>query len=270
MTDGGTTPLSVAIVAKDEADRIAACIDSVSFADEVVVVVDASSRDETLAIAQSRGCRAISQDWLGFARQKQFAVDACRHDWVLVLDADERIPDETATAIHRVVTLPDNDACAFSLLRKNIFHGRWIRHCGWWPDRVTRLVDRRRGRFSDHLVHEHWMADGTVAETDFVMAHHSFRSYADLIDKLQTYSTLAARQMLAEDRRATVMTPLSHGAWMFLRTYLLELGVLDGFDGFMIAALNAGGSFMKYAKLLELQRWGADAAPDPPPSPDGD
>ena len=247
-------PLSIAIVAKDEADRIDACLQGLAFADDVVVVVDAGSRDDTLEIVRSYGYRAISQPWQGYAKQKQSAVDLARNDWVLILDADERIPEATAEGIIGLLAEPAADAAAYRLLRKNFFHGRWIRRCGWWPDRVVRLVNKKRGRFSHHLVHEQWLAEGPVMDLDAVIAHHSFRNYADLIEKMQNYSTLAARQMNAEGRRVGWWTPPLHGLWTFIRTYLLELGALEGVDGLVIALLNAGGSFFKYAKARELRR----------------
>jgi glycosyltransferase involved in cell wall biosynthesis len=250
--DNMKVPLSVAIIAKDEADRISTCIDSLGFADEVVVVVDKRSSDDTLTIAQAHGCRAVSKKWMGYAKQKQFAVDMCQNQWVLLLDADERIPDQTAESIKRLLASLDSNVAAFSLLRRNIFHDRWVRRCGWWPDRVIRLVDRMRGAYSDDLVHEQWLANGPIKELNSAIEHHSFRNYADIIDKLQNYSTLAARQMNQEGRKASWWTPISHSIWMFIRTYMLELGILAGFDGFMISILNAGGSFMKYAKLREL------------------
>lgn len=253
MSDGAKVPVSVAIVARDEEDRIAACIGSLGFAQEVVVVVDERSSDETLAIARSWGCRAVSRAWMGYARQKQLAVDLCENDWVLILDADERVSEETAGHINRLLSRPNPDVAAYGLLRKNIFHGRWVRRCGWWPDRVVRLVQKKKGRFSDHRVHEHWKADGPVEFLSVAIEHRSFRNYADLIDKMQNYSTLAALQMREEGRRVYWWTPIAHGSWMFIRTYFLELGLLEGFDGFMIATLNAGGSFLKYAKLRELR-----------------
>lgn len=251
MKETRRAPLSVAIVAKDEAGRIGACLDSLDFADEVVVVVDDQSRDDTLAIAQSRGCRSICKSWMGYARQKQFAVDCCDHDWVLVLDADERVPGQTADAIRRLMTAPNTDVAAYGFLRRNIFHGRWFKRCGWWPDRVVRLVNRRKGRFSGDLVHEQWVAQGPIGRLDAVLEHFSFPTYAALIEKMQNYSTLAARQMEADGRRAGWWSAISHGSWTFMRSYFLELGVLAGFDGFVISLTNAGGSFMKYAKLRE-------------------
>lgn len=242
--------ISVSIVAQDEADRLADCLQSVSFADEVLLV-DSGSRDDTVSIAESFGCRVISQPWLGYARQKQYAVDHCRNDWVLIIDADERVPVETAGALAEVSNFTEKEYAGYSFLRKNFLHGRWIRHCGWWPNRVVRLVDRRLGRFSNDSVHERWLSDGTVKALDFHIEHHSFRNYADMIHKMQTYSTLAAQDMLRSGEHAWWWSPLSHGLWMFIRTYFLELGVLEGFDGFMISLLNAEGSFMKYAKLRE-------------------
>ena len=244
-------PISIAIITKDEEDRIRACLESLSFADEIVVV-DSGSMDDTVHIARTAGCRVITEKWRGYAGQKQFAVDQCRNEWVIILDADERIPRETAG---KLVEMPFNavpSITAYSFLRKNFFHERWIRHCGWWPDRIIRLVNRKQGQFNSRLVHERWITDGTIRDLNLTIDHHSFRNYSDLVNKMQTYSTLSARDMLAQGKRAGSWTPLSHGLWMFLRTYILEMGVLEGFDGFMISALNGGGSFMKYAKLREM------------------
>ena len=254
MSDSYRPSLSIAIIAKDEADRIDMCLDSLAFADEVVVVVDSASRDDTLSIAQSYGFKVISQSWLGYAGQKQFAVDACTNEWVMILDADERIPRETAEVISRLLAQPPTDIAAYGFMRKNIFHGRWFKRCGWWPDRVVRLVNRGRGAFSEKLVHEQWIVGGAVKQLNEAIEHFSFRDYAGLIEKMQNYSTLAALQMKTEGRRTGWWTSISHGLWTFVRSYFLELGVLEGFDGFVISTTNAGGSYLKYAKLWELWR----------------
>jgi len=247
-----STKLSVAIVAQDEEERLPRCLKSLSFADEVLVV-DGGSQDNTVRIAESFGCKVIFQSWLGYSRQKQYAVNHCQNDWILILDSDERVPKETAEEIKKILDLADPTYAAYSFLRKSFFHDRWIRRCGWWPNRVLRLVDRRQGHFSDHLVHESWITDGDVKELDTAIEHYSFRNYADLIHKMQIYSSLAAEEMLQEGRRSGWWTPFSHGLWMFIRSYFLELGILEGFDGFMISMLNAEGSFMKYAKLRETR-----------------
>lgn len=248
-------PLSVAIIAQDEEDRIPECLKSVSFADEVLVV-DSGSQDHTVSIAEFYGCKVISKKWMGYAQQKQYAVDNCCNDWVLILDADEQLPKETGEQIEQILDTPQHGVAAYSLLRKNFFRNRWIRHCGWWPDRVVRMVDRRQGHFSDNLVHERWISNGPVKELDLTIEHRSFRNYSDLVHKMQTYSTLSAQEMLNRGRSVRWWSPFSHGLWMFIRTYVLEMGMMAGFDGFMISLFNAGGSFMKYAKLRESLIYG--------------
>jgi glycosyltransferase involved in cell wall biosynthesis len=248
-------PLSVAIITLNETDRIKDCLKTVSFADEILVV-DSGSRDDTVKIAESFGCKIFFQEWLGYSRQKQYAVDKCSNDMVLILDADERLPKETGEGIQRIISMPEPEIVSYRFLRKNIFHGRWIRHCGWWPDRVVRLVNRRQGNFNDNLVHEGWISHGAVKNLDLCIEHYSFRHYADMIKKMQDYSTLAAQEMLQKGIHATCWTPFSHGLWMFIRTYFFERGLLEGFDGLMISLLNAGGSLMKYAKLRELEKYG--------------
>jgi glycosyltransferase involved in cell wall biosynthesis len=255
MGEGSTDGpgLSVAVIACDEEERLPACLESASFADEIVVV-DSGSRDRTLEVAKEAGARVFEEPWKGFSLQKQSAVDHCTHDWVLILDADERIPGETAAAIREVLASRQDGVTAFSFPRRNIFHDRWIRRCGWWPDRIVRLVDRREGAFDGRAVHERWLTRGREQPLDAALEHRSFRRYADLTVKMERYSDLAAASMHAEGRTAGPLTPPLHGLWMFFRTYVLELGVLEGFDGFVISLMNGGGSFFKYAKLRELAR----------------
>lgn len=244
--------VSVAIITQDEEDRLPDCLKSVAFAVEVVVV-DSGSQDNTVEIARSFGCKVFSLDWLGFARQKQFAVDHCSNHWVLLLDTDERITKEAADEIIDLFRLSKPDLTAYSFLRKNFFRQRWIKHCGWWPERVVRLVDRRKGHFSNNLVHEKWITTGAVKKLDVCIEHYSFRNYSDMIQKMQQYSTLSAREMFQKGKYAGWWSPILHGFWMFIKTYCFKLGVMEGFDGFMISVLNSGGSFMKYAKLRELR-----------------
>ncbi|MGD8387860.1 MAG: glycosyltransferase family 2 protein [Desulfobacteraceae bacterium] len=253
MTQDESSPVrvAVAIIAQDEEERLPACLASVSFADDVVVV-DSGSRDRTVALAESAGARVFVEPWQGFSEQKQLAVDRCAHDWVLILDADERVPEETAVAIRRALASGGASAGAYSFRRRNFLHGRWIRHAGWWPDRIVRLVDRRQGGFDGRTVHERWVTRGEEHVLDAVIDHYSFRDYSEVVDKMERYSSLAARSLFEAGKSAGPFAPGMHGLWMFFRTYLLELGVLDGFEGFVISVMNAGGSFLKYAKLREL------------------
>ncbi|MFO7784737.1 MAG: glycosyltransferase family 2 protein [Thermodesulfobacteriota bacterium] len=247
----GMKGLSVAVITRDEEDRLPACLESVSFADEIVVV-DSGSTDSTVEIAHSKGARVVVEAWRGFSGQKQFAVDSCSNDWVLILDADERVPSETAGAILHALSFQDEAVTAFSFPRKNFLHGRWIRHSGWWPDRILRLVDRRYGSFDGRAVHERWLTRGREQSLSAPIEHISFRTYSDILAKMELYSDLAARSMYDSGRTSGPLTPPLHALWMFFRTYVMELGALDGFDGLVISIMNAGGSFFKYAKLREL------------------
>lgn len=242
--------ISVAIITKNEEERLPDCLRSASFADEVVVV-DSGSEDKTLQVAESFGARIIVEPWRGYSGQKQFAVDRCTHDWVLILDADERVPDRTASIIREEITRQPSGIAAFSFQRKNFLHGRWIRHCGWWPDRIVRLVHRRKGRFDGRAVHEKWVPRGVVKALDTFIEHISFRNYSELVAKMENYSNLASGEIFEKGARVNPFAPPLHGLWMFLRTYILEMGVLDGFDGFVISVMNGGGSFLKYAKARE-------------------
>ncbi len=163
-------PLSVALIVHNEAENLPDCLRSVSFARQIVVV-DSGSEDETCGIATTFGCTVLCEPWRGFGPQKQFAIDNCREEWVLVLDADERIPPETAQAIRNIVSSPAVSASGYSFPRKNFFQGRWIRHAGWWPDRVVRLFRKGRGRLPAAAVHEAVAVDACVEALDCPIEH---------------------------------------------------------------------------------------------------
>ncbi len=205
----------------------------------------------TILLAKSFGARVLIEEWRGFSDQKQFAVDQCRHDWVLILDADERIPGGSALTIRQEMAKNDPEISAYSFRRKNYLHGRWIKHCGWWPDRIVRLVHRKKGGFDGRPVHETWIADGKVKTLDAIIEHVSFRNYSELVAKMESYSNLTSKELFERNKQVNFLTPVFHGLWMFIKTYFLELGVIDGFDGLLISTMNAGGSFLKYAKLRE-------------------
>jgi glycosyltransferase involved in cell wall biosynthesis len=242
--------LSVAIITKNEEERLPACLASVAFADDIVVV-DSGSTDTTAEIAREFGCRFFVEEWKGFGPQKNSALEKCRHEWVLLLDADERVTEEAREAI--VKTLRGPVAAAYRLNMKHYFHGKWIRHSGYWPDPHIKLVDRTRGGFHG-VIHEKWVTEGPVGDLDASLEHYGFADYSDMLKTLDEYSTIISRELFAAGRRVSVLSPLSHGLGMFFKIYLLELGMLDGMDGLVIALTKAGGSFFKYAKLLELSR----------------
>ena len=242
-------PLSVAIITKNEEIKLPDCLKSVSFADDIVVV-DSGSSDNTVKIAREFGCRVFVEDWKGYGPQKNSAVGKCMHDWVLIIDADERITVEAKEVIQKVLERPAADAYSFK--RKNYLHGRWLKHSGSWPDRQIRLANRTKGLFRS-VIHEKWVTEGHLIDLNACIEHYAFSNYSDMIETLNEYSTVIARELFASGRRANLLTPFCHGVAMFLKIYLLEKGFLDGLDGLVTALLKGVGIFFKYAKLLELQ-----------------
>lgn len=246
-------PLSVAIITKNEVENLPDCLKSVSFAGQIVVV-DSGSTDETVKIASGLGCDVFNEPWRGFGPQKQFAIDQCRNPWILVLDADERIPDDTARAIRAVVLRPSATAQGFSFSRKNYFQGRWIRHAGWWPDRVVRLFRKGRGRMTPVKVHESIEVDGVVEPLGYHIEHYTESSFSQILIKIDHYSTLGAEEAFKEGKTASIYSAVLRAKLAFLHNYILRCGFLDGHQGLTLAITDAINKFFKYAKLAELSR----------------
>ena len=244
-------PLSVAIITKNEEGNLPACLASVAFADDIIVV-DSGSTDRTVEIAGDFGCRVFVEEWKGFGPQKNSAIQKSRHEWILILDADERVPEETKQKILTILK-SHHSADAYCFQRKNFIHGKWIRHSDFWPDRQIRLVRKNRGCYHS-AIHEKWTTGGVVENVDVPIEHYSFFSYSDMLNTLNEYSTIISGELLSSGRKANFLSPVYHGLGMFIKIYLLKMGFLDGFDGLVIAITKAGGSFFKYAKLLELQK----------------
>ncbi|MFA5663992.1 glycosyltransferase family 2 protein [Castellaniella sp.] len=245
--------LSVIIITKNEAAHIGACLDSVAFADERIVL-DSGSTDATCAIARARGARVeVSADWPGFGRQKNRALALATGDWVLSIDADERVTPELQMAILKVLQAPQ--APAYRIARLSRFCGRWIRHSGWWPDYVVRLFRRDAGRFTDVAVHEKVDVDGGVATLQGGhFLHDPYDGLEELIDKLNHYSSEAALIAHERGRRTSVLGPPGHALWTVFRIYILRRGFLDGWQGLVLAGMAGAGSFFRYAKLYWLNR----------------
>lgn len=245
-------PLSVAIITKNEEERLPDCLASVAFADEVVVV-DSGSEDKTPAIAAQFGARFFDEPWQGFGRQKQLAIDRCSHEWVLVLDADERVTPEAYDEIKGVVSAP-GPYVAYSLPRKNYFCGRWLKHAGWWPDRVVRLFKKKRARMADRLVHEALEVDGPVGQLKAPLTHYANRDLEQTLAKVNSYSSAGAAELFKKGSRASLLKAILRAKWAFWNNYMFRLGFLDGGEGFIQAVTDAINVFFKYAKLRELGR----------------
>jgi glycosyltransferase involved in cell wall biosynthesis len=253
MTMAEKIPLSVAIITKDEEANLPGCLKSVAFATQIVVV-DSGSTDGTLEIARDFGCDVFTEPWKGFGPQKQMAIDRCREPWVLVLDADERIPPETEKAIRQVVSGGEGGAPGYSFPRKNFFQGRWIRHMGWWPDRITRLFRNGRGRMTEAAVHEAVDVSGQVVSLEAPIEHYTESRLGEILKKIDRYSTLAAEEAFREGRRSSVWGAIARAELTFCQDYVLRLGFLDGRQGLVLSVTDAVNKFFKYAKLSELNR----------------
>lgn len=247
--------LSVIIITHNEAANIEACLQSVGFADECIVV-DSGSTDDTVALATALGAQVESTaDWPGFGPQKNRALALATGDWVLSLDADERVTPDLAREIQTVLRQADFDA--YDMPRLSSFCGRFIRHSGWWPDRVVRLFRRGTTRFTDATVHERVDTRGPVGHCGAHLLHYTYPDLSSALQKMDRYSTDAAKAMYARGKRAGLGAALGHGSWTFVRIYLIRRGFLDGVHGLVLAVVAAMGSFSRYSKLMFLSRDGA-------------
>jgi glycosyltransferase involved in cell wall biosynthesis len=251
LTAPSRAPLTAVLIAKNAASQIEACLESAAFAEEIVLV-DSGSTDATCDIAARRGARVVHKDWLGFGPQKQFAVEQARHDWVLCLDADERVSPELRQNIERALAAPV--APVYRMARCNRFLGRWLRHGEGYPDWSPRLFDRRSARWSDDAVHEkvlYAVTPGTLAGD---LLHESAEDLARYLDKQNRYTTLAAEQLYERGRSAGALSLIASPLVRFFKFYVLRLGFLDGVAGLVHISIGCMNSYMKYAKLIELRR----------------
>ena len=244
--------VSVTIITLNEAEHIAAAIDSVSWADEIVVV-DSGSSDGTADIARARGGRVSTRVWTGYVDQKNHAASLASNDWILSIDADERVTPELTAEIQALLR-SEPPRRGYRVPRITFHLGRWIRTTDFYPDYQARLYDRRAGAWRGELVHESVQVDGGVDYLRGELQHYSFRDLTDHLSRVNHYTTLAARQLHGRGRRATAIDLLVHPPAAFLRNYLLRRGFLDGTAGLIISVVNAYSVFLKFAKLWELER----------------
>jgi glycosyltransferase involved in cell wall biosynthesis len=231
----------------DEEDRIGRCIASAEFADEVILV-DSHSSDRTREIAASLGARVIERDWAGYVAQKNFCIDQAACDWVLVLDADEWLDEKAREAVLTALQRTDGPD-GFELNRCTRYMGRWIRHCGWYPDRKLRLFRRGRGRFHGIDPHDRIRVDGTVGRLPGDILHDPFRSIADHLRTIDRYTSIAAEEKRVRGHKATLIDLVLRPFGKFVRMYVMKRGFLEGVPGFVIAVTGSFYVFLKYAKL---------------------
>ena len=246
--------LSVIVITKNEASRIDACLASVAFADEWIVV-DSESSDDTAERARRVGAQVFSfPDWPGFGAQKQRALDRATGQWVLAIDADERVTPGLAVSIQRAVAAGEAGPVGYELSRLSRFDGRWIRHGDWYPDRVLRLFRRDKARYSADRVHERVLAEGPTGRLDGELLHETMPTLDDALAKMNRYSSESAAERAARGQRGGLAAAIGHAGWAFLRGYVVKRGFLDGAAGLALAVYVAEGTFWRYLKIAELAR----------------
>ena len=245
--------LSACIITYNEADRIEACLRSVGFCDELLVV-DSHSSDDTRARAAALGARVIERDWPGYRSQKQFAIEAASHDWVLCLDADERVTPALRAQIEAVRAGGFAGAAGYSLPRITEYFGRFLRHGNAYPDRLVRLFDRRRGGWSGAEIHENTRIEGPVRRLHGHLEHFSYRGLTDHLARMRRYADLMAEAQYARGRRCGLLPVLLNPWWRFVRGYLLRLGFLDGWRGLVFALIESNYVREKYLALYVRSR----------------
>jgi glycosyltransferase involved in cell wall biosynthesis len=245
--------LSAIVITRDNEPTIARCVESLSFADEIVVL-DSGSADRTVEICRELGAKVdATSDWPGYGPQKNRALDRATCEWVLSVDSDEWItPELRAEVLHAIAS--DAKFRGYAIPRRSSFCGRFMKHSGWWPDYVLRLFRRDAGRFSDDHTHERLVVEGAVGKLRAPIMHEAIVDLDQMLLKMNAYSSASAYSRRAQGRSATLATAILHGLWTFVRTYLLRLGFLDGREGFMLAVANAEGSYYRYLKLMHLAR----------------
>lgn len=245
--------LSAIVITRDNERTIGRCIESLAWADEVIVV-DSGSTDRTPEICRALGARVhVTPDWPGHGPQKNRALEQATGTWVLSIDSDEWVSPELRAEIERAIS----GAAArpgYAIPRRSSFCGRYMRHSGWWPDYVVRLFRREAGRFTDDHTHERLLVTGKVGRLREPIMHEAIVDLDQMLGKMNAYSSASAHMKLEAGRRATLMTAILHGAWTFFRTYVLRLGFLDGREGFILAVANAEGSYYRYVKLMLLAK----------------
>lgn len=243
--------ISATIITLNEETLLGACLESVTWADEIIVV-DSGSSDRTVEIARKYTDKVLRHDWPGYSAQKNWAVEQASHDWVLSLDADERITPALQAEMIGILEQA-SPSPGYYIARKNFFLGKWIRYGGWYPDHTLRLFDRKKGKFADRMVHEAVEIDGTPGFLQNPMEHYTYRTLNDYHERAGRYTTLAALEMHRSGRPFRSIDLLVRPFLTFFKMYLLRQGFREGLNGFLLSALYGYYVFLKYAKLWELE-----------------
>jgi glycosyltransferase involved in cell wall biosynthesis len=247
--------LSVIIITRNEAQDIGACLESIKWANEIIVL-DSGSSDETLPICRKYTRNVFSGDWPGYGIQKNRALQKATGQWVLSLDADERLSEALQLQIKTAIT--KNTVAAYAIPFQSRFCGKIIKWGAWRAEKHVRLFQRHKGKFTDAIVHEKLLINGPIEQLTAPIIHDSYKNFEEVLEKMNRYSTYGAQQRLAQHKRGGLTTALLHGMWAFVKSYCLQLGFLDGKMGFILAVAIAEGSYYRYLKLLLLSQLPAE------------
>lgn len=242
--------LSVIVITKNEAANIAKCLESVSWADEIIVL-DSGSSDETVEICKKFTSHVFETDWQGFGIQKQRALEKVTGDWVLSIDADEIITSELRTEIENAIR--QNQCDAFLLPRLSSYCGKFIKHGGWYPDYILRLFRREVGYFTNDVIHERVVVEGKTGKLTAPILHESYSDLSEVLEKTNSYSTLQAQKLFERGVKSSLPKAIFRAWWKFIQTYFVKAAFLDGRHGLMLAISSAESVYYKYLKLFELQ-----------------
>jgi glycosyltransferase involved in cell wall biosynthesis len=251
-----TPKISATIITRNEEANIAACIKSLNWVDEIIVL-DSGSTDKTVDVARQYTDKIFVETWRGQGFQKNRAVELAQGPWIISVDADERVSPELAVEIRQAIE--HDPSAAFAMRRKNFYQGKWVRHCGWWPDWVKRVFRKGTARFSEDIIHDSLQARTPVKKLNHPIEHHSFHSPEDFLNRAYWYAHHQAHEMHCNGRSASVWTAFSHAGFTLLQTYILRLGFLDGAAGLLVAVSNGVGVFYRYMILRDLNLKDSDA-----------
>jgi len=247
--------ISVVVITFNEERNIGRCLESVKDVADEIIVADSFSTDNTPAIAKTHNAKIISRAFTGYAEQKNFATQQAANDWILSLDADEELTPELRSSILAIKKAPEYHV--YQMPRLTNYCGQWIRHCGWYPDKQTRLYDRTKGTWEEKKVHEYWrLHDGTDRKGLLTgdILHYSFTSMREHLRKIEKYTELAATAAVADGKNASLLKIWLSPKWHFFCEYFIKLGFLDGFNGYIICRLSAYSAFIKYSKIRVYHR----------------
>ncbi len=243
--------ISVVIITKNNETIIKECLDSILWADEIVVV-DSGSTDQTTAICKNYNCKIVTTSWLGFGKTKQLGVNSTAHNWVFSIDSDEQCSPLLKDAIRK--TIKNSYYDGYRIKRRTFYLGKPIHFCGWQSDYPLRLFRKDKGNFNDRSIHEYVEINGAIGKINSLILHHSFPSISSHLLKMDHYTELGALEAISKGRRSSPQTAVLKGVFKFIKMYFLKLGILDGMAGFILCKNSAFGIYLKYLKIYELRK----------------